>query len=326
MECPYNLSHFIANAPLEGDFYRQIRADVADCDRQEMRISAEIIDHDAFWDLEAQGGYWRFKIDHFQRRLEAFAPAELLLDHTSSLTISDDLESEFHELETEIEGFCKDLTKYKYRISRIVRLPLYIHCLAISQRRPVYEKMSTDVIREAHSPDIPSVGIHDQAVDKDTLLKHLTDLRRVDSVAKEWTFTAKIVKSAIAIKSVGWNIDNSKMFDQIERWVSERQISKQTREMQEALKKATMWEEEMQEALEQIIEQNWDMWEERDQATEQKDEMQKALEQAIKQKEETIIQATQQAQEIHDLLRQATLPMIPTPVEWLVVKFKNLTL
>ena len=338
MDCPYNLSHFIASAPLEGDFYRQIRADVADCDRLGWRIPAEIIDDDKFLNVQAEGSNWRCRIDDFRRQLEAFAPAEMLLDHTSGLTISDDLQSEYKDLETEIEGFCKELTNYKYRISRIIRLPLYMHCLALSGRRPLYEEISTDCIREAHSPDIPFVGVHDQAVDKDTLLKHLTDLRRVDSVIKEWTFTAKIVKSAIAIKTVGWNIDHLKMFEQIERWKSERQISEQMKEMQEALEESTKRKEYFKESLHQVVEHEWDMQQALEEATEQKDKMQKAFEQATEQKEEmqeslkqatkqtqeTILQATQQAREIRDLLRQATLPMFPAPLEWLVVKLRTL--
>lgn len=276
MDCPPTLSHFIANAPLEGDYYRQIRADIAECDRLGKSIPAKIIDHDEFFDLDAEGGVWRRRIEGFQRTLEAYAPAQTLLDPTSGLHISDDLEEEYVELETMIEGFCKDVKKYKYRVSRILRLPLYVHCLALSQRRPLLEQMSIDCIRDAALPDIPLVGVEDLAVDKDALLKHLRDLRRVDSVVKEWMFTAKIVNSAIAVKDLGWNVDHVTLLDQIRRWESGHQPINGQREMQEALGDAVKEKEEMQQKLEE--------------ATNQKDMSRKAYEEAQKAYLQTVVE------------------------------------
>ena len=207
------------------------------------------------------------------------------------------------------------MREYKYRISRIIRLPLYVHCLALSQRRPSRIITSNECIRDANHPDIPSVSMLSPAVDKDTLLKHLTDLRRVESVVKEWMFTAKIVKSAIAIKSVGWNIDHLKLFDQIERWNSERHSAEQMKETQEALEEATKGKEEWHEAYEQAQRQKCDaqtdlrdciiregkLQEELDEANKQKDEIQKALDQAIKQnaeKQPALEEVAKQAREI----------------------------
>lgn len=299
IECPHTLSSFIANAPLEGDFYRQIRADIAECDRLGKSISAEIIDPDAFFTLEVQGGTWRHRIENFQRALEAFAPAEKLLDHTSGLDISDDLEEQYLELQAQIETFCENVSKYKYRISRIIRLPLYVHCLALSQRRPVLERMSNLCIRDANLPDIPSVGVNDRAVDKDTLFKHLTDLRRVDSVVKEWMFTARIVKSPIAIKTFGWTIDQEKLFNETGRWHSERQISKSSKEIQETIEEVTKQLEELQGNLEQKFGEESGFWEALDDTTTRKYELEEALDQANKQiekKYEALEKADKQAQ------------------------------
>ena len=255
MECPYTLSHFIANAPLEGSFYRQIRADIAECDRFGLPISAQIIDHDAYLNLSSQSGDWRPKIETFQCTLQAFAPADKLLDHASGLDISDDLEVDFYRMEHQIDGFCEDVRKYKYRISRIIRLPLYVHCLTLSNHLDLNYKISDPCIRDSNLPEIPRVGAHEQAVDNDTLLNHLTDLHRVDSVVKEWMFTAKIVKSAISIKAVGWNIDHGKLFTQIRHWNSERQTLEQTKRIREALEEATKQQEEVQEGFNLLCEE-----------------------------------------------------------------------
>ena len=300
MECPHTLSHFIANAPLEGDYYRQIRADIEECDRLGKPISAEVIDRDALLDLEAQGSAWRSRIESFQRTLEAFAPADKLLDHASGLDISDDLEGEYLKLEALIQPFCQNVSKYKYRISRIIRLRLYAHCLVLSQRSPACELMSNLCIRDSYLPDDPSIGVEDGAVDKGTLFKHLTDLRRVDSVVKEWMFTAKIVKSAIAIKTVGWNIDHEKLFNVIGRWHSERQTSEQTKEMQEAL-------EEAMKQIEEAVKQKGEAVKQFEEAMKQNEEDMKQNEEAMKQFDELIITLRQAWQNLLGKLDDATI-------------------
>ena len=296
MECPHTLSHFITNAPLEGDFYRQIRGDIAECDRLGVTISPQIIDHDAYLNLLSQSSDWRRMIENFQRTLQAFAPAEELLDHASGPDISNDLEMDFYAMEHQIDGFCEDVRKYKYRISRIIRLPLYVHCLTLSEHLDLNYEMSFSCTRYSRlAADIPRVGVYEQEVDNDTLLKHLTDLHRVDSVVKEWMFMAKTVKSAISIKTVGWDIDHVKLFTQIRHWNSERRTSEQSKEMQEALEEATKQKDEVQEmfdlkcdevgnfrkALDDATQREDKLWEALDQANKQQDEMQKALEQAV---------------------------------------------
>ena len=278
-ECPHTLHHFIANAPLEGDFFSQIRADIAQCYRLECSIPATIVDRISFIKLAGQGQAWRCAIAAFQQWLEAFAPAEKLLDHASGLDLSDYLEGVFHDMEKQIEEFCENLRKYKYRISRIIRLPLYVECLARSQRRPIHEKMYVDVIRESHSPDIDPVGALPRAIDKDTLLEHITDLRRVDSVVKEWTFMAKIVKSAIAIKYVGWNVDYLKLCEEIDRWETERGLSEEKNFMRTLIEKSEKEIVEWQKKLYQTSDEKLKL-------IHQEKAMQEALEEATKQKEE----------------------------------------
>ena len=325
MDGPPTLSHFIANAPLEGNFYRQIRADIAECDRFGLTISPQIIDHDAYLNLLSQSSDWRRKIEAFQRTLRAFAPAEELLDHASGLDISDDLEVEFHKMEHQIDDFCEEVRKYKYRISRIIRLPLYVHCLAVSQRRHLEkgEMLSDSCIRDSDLPDIPRVGVNEQAIDNDVLLKHLTELHRVDSVVKEWMFTAKIVKSAISIKKVGWNIDHLELFDQIRLWVLERLTTRETKKNQEAFEEvleklkytceeahdyfqgalddATQQGEESQQARDRAIKEKEELQEVLDQANKQKENTQKALEEATKQKDKIQEQFRLKSHEVADL-------------------------
>ena len=332
MECPHSLSDFIANAPLEGDFYRQIRADIAECERLEATISAEIIDRDAFCDLEEQGNTWRPIIEDFRHELEAFASAEKLLDPASGLRISDDLERAYLGWEVTIQGFCEDVRKYKYRISRIIRLPLYVHCLALSQRRPFCQFISSECIRDANLPDIPRVGEDAPAVDKDTLLKHLTELHRVDSVVKEWMFTAKIVKSAVAIRDVGWSIDHLKLFDQIERWYSERRSLERTKRMQEALEEATKQKEEFKKKFQQKCEVQRVSRLALDHATRRQEELQAALDQANKQQEgkhealeqeakqarEALEQATEQVREVQQMVKESVGKILHAGLIWLL--------
>ena len=310
------MSHFIANAPLEGDYYRQIRADIEECDRLGKPISAEVIDSDALSDLEAQGRTWRGRVESFQRTLEAFAPAEKLLDHASGLDISDDLEGQYLELEALIEPFCENMRKYKYRISRIIRLRLYAHCLVLSQRSPVLGRMSNLCVGDSYPPDIPSVADNDRVLDKDTLLKHLTDLRRVDSVVKEWMFTAKIVKSAIAIKTVGWNIDHEKLFNEIECWLSQHQASEQTKEMQGALEEATKQKEEFKVKLQQTGREERDLRKALDDATMRKNVLEEALEQATKQHEEDHETFEKGAKQARATLEQATMQTLELKAQW----------